>query len=155
MKFEFVAAKDNSVLDRVTLTNRLRQQHKCKFCYSRTGGRAPSVVHTPAACSPPESTADLEALYRERQSAEGVEWRAPDAETDVDDLLSIAVGDGDGLALRLGVDMLEDIGVEEELEVEDMHGADAEMDAQSDDGNGPEEPGYTQEYVSAEAKAFS
>jgi hypothetical protein len=153
MTFDFVAAKHGKVLDTITLTNTLRREHRCHFCYSYTGGRVPSCTHVQPECSPPENTADLEKLFLERQDAEGVEWRAPDADALADILLVDALTNGE--EQQSGGESLDDLRVEDVLDEQDMNGAAKEMDAQSDDGEGPEGPGFTRKYSSVKARAFT
>lgn len=136
LKFEFVDAETGAALDSITLRNTLRKDRVCSFCYSRTGG-APPAGGMPGACAPSSDTSDLDALYAARQSAEGVEWRAPRLRV---------VGDSDGVSGGFWGDLAAQLAVEEELDPEDMEAAGAEMDAQSDSGLGAEARGYTKSY---------
>jgi hypothetical protein len=81
MTVEFVNAADGSVTDSVSLTNTLRRDRKCTFCYSRSGGAAIQPFNdgpaVPAACSSdPRSDpdSDLHALAAARLSRERPAW---------------------------------------------------------------------------------
>lgn len=76
---DFVETKDGSVSDSITLTNNLRRDGTCAFCYSRSDG----MVSGPAAaggapragaCSPPSSLEDLQWLQEVRLARERPAW---------------------------------------------------------------------------------
>lgn len=149
MAFEFESAKHDKVHDRVTLTNTLRRDRVCRYCYSRTGGMVRAGSSQRGACSPPHDIADLELLHDERSVVEGSEWEEGDDEDD-GDLASADVGFGDDDPDNAGSPASEggDEGLDA-LDADDLDLAGEEMDAQSDDGSAPEGDGYTRSYRAA------
>eukprot|EP00892_Ulva_mutabilis_P006097 jgi/Ulvmu1/385/UM001_0392.1 len=107
LTIEFIRADGSSVRDTVTLTNSLRRDRVCSYCYSRSRGlvvgSAAGAEPRLGACAPSTSLEDIEWLQEARLAREPPEWAA---------------------VLR------------DEMSREWMLQAGREMDAQSDDGRG-------------------
>lgn len=78
LTMDFIETKDGTVSDSVTLTNTLRRDGDCRFCYSRSGGMVSGPVGgaeaRPGACGPPSDLSDVRWLQELRLARESPAW---------------------------------------------------------------------------------
>lgn len=78
LTMDFIETKGGAVSDSVTLTNTLRRDGDCRFCYSRSGGMVSGPVGgaeaRPGACSPSSDLSDVRWLQELRLARESTAW---------------------------------------------------------------------------------
>ena len=76
MTFNFMSAKHHGrVLDSITLTNTLRRDKVCRYCWSRTGGHVRAYASRRGTCTPSTDVHDLKWLRHHRKKLRKKHWK--------------------------------------------------------------------------------